>query len=84
MSDYLVKVISPAVEAKMVGEKQATPAKPAVHELVLLQDAIAEDGKAVKVKGQKINLTTAQVDQRISQLEAELAKWKSILADIGA
>ena len=75
MSDYLIKEIKPA---QVVGEKTI----PAVNELTMLVDAVDEGGKSVKIRGQRMNITTDQIALRISRLEAELAKWKAIEAEV--
>lgn len=75
MADYLIIEVK---AAQTIGEKTI----PATYELTLLQDAVNEAGQAVKIRGQKMNITESQVDQRISQLEGDLAKWKSIKAEL--
>jgi hypothetical protein len=81
MADYIISKVSEAVEAKAVDGK-TIPARPAVYELNLLMKAIDESGKEVQVRGQRMQLTEVQLDQRIAALEAETSKWKAIKADM--
>ena len=71
MADYLVKEVRPA-----------TDKTPAVNEVTLLVKAVGEDGKEVVIRGNKFNATLSDIDKRIATLEAELAKWKAIKADM--
>jgi hypothetical protein len=79
--DYLLKVVSPAVEAKVVDGKEIK-GRLATYELTQLQKAVDAEGKEVVVRTQKINMTKTQVENRIARLETELAKWNKIKADM--
>lgn len=76
MADFLFNKVSDAVV------KDGKTIREAAHEVTVIQDGINEAGEAVKVRAGKLNLTMSQVDQKIEQIEKELAKWKSIKAGI--
>lgn len=75
MANYLLNTVKEAVV------KDGAEVSPKVLEIVQLVDAVDEAGVSVKVRGQKMQATAAQIDQRVAVLETELAKWKSIQVD---
>jgi hypothetical protein len=71
MKDYILKKVSEKSESS-----------PAVYEFTPLIKMVGEDGKEVVVRGKSTNLNEVQINHQVSMLEKELAKWKSIRAEL--
>lgn len=69
--DYALKLV-----------KEANEKNPAVYEITNYIKAVDVEGKEVMIQGQKANITLPMVSNQIGQLEAQIAKLKSIKADL--
>lgn len=80
--DYLVRVVREEVpEVKNEEGKTIKAGQPKVVEFEQIKKAIDEDGKEVKIRAGKMQLTAEQIIKRIEVLEVELARWKRMLTE---
>lgn len=81
MSDYIINKISEAKPAVIENETIKNPAKPATFELTSLKKAIDASGKEVIIRDGKQTFTVDILDNKITQLETDIAKLKAIKAE---
>lgn len=79
MADYICNVAPVVITKDPEGKETQEPRK---MEYTPLVRAIDESGKEVKVKGQTVTINEQTINQNISNLELELARWKALKAEI--
>ncbi len=68
-----------SIVTKLAGiAKPETPIQQDRIEVIPLVDAIDENGKTVKIRGQKQVFTAQQIDNQITNHTAILAKWTEL------